>query len=76
MTLISKNVMATLLIITILISVVGTWAAISSLMAYREVPVAEGTPEASGKVSVYVLPPPAEATGKVTVTVLPSKEGG
>ena len=74
---ISKNIMAALLIITMLISVIGTWAAINSMIPYEELPVAkEPTPVTSGKVSVYVLPPPPEITGKVTVNVLPYKEGG
>ncbi|UCD03358.1 MAG: hypothetical protein JSV63_01845 [Candidatus Aenigmatarchaeota archaeon] len=68
-----------LLVITLIISFIGTLAAISSF-TYRDIPVVEkDLSQTSGKVSVYVLPPPpppAETTGKVSVYVLPSEEGG
>ena len=77
MALISKNIMAALLLITIIISAVGTWAAISSLAPYEEVPVViEPNPVTGGRVSAYVRGPPPVLTGEVTVNVLPSKEGG
>ena len=72
----SKSVIFVLLFITLIISFIGTLAAISSF-TYREVPVfQEENTQSSGKVSVYVVPPPVEITGKVSVNVLPSEEGG
>ena len=47
---ISKNVLAALLVITILISITGTWVALSSLTPYVEVPIGEES-IAVGKVS-------------------------
>lgn len=80
MTQTSKNVLAALLIVTIIISVVGTLTALSSLTPYEDVLIAErDLSETAGKVSVYVLPPPVEPvvmTGKVTVNVATSEEGG
>ena len=71
---ISKNLIAVLLIATILISVAGTWIALSSLnpATYEEVTSAkEDLDQATGRVSVYVTRP-AELTGRVTVNVVES----
>jgi len=77
---ISKNILATLLIITLVITAVGTWIALSSMTSYGETPVDKTVNGATGKVSVYLLSPPktGAATGRVTVTLLDnnSEEGG
>ncbi len=71
----TKNLLAILLLITMIISFMGTLAAISSLINYRQVPVSADTGQSVGKVSVYVTPAPPEVTGKVTVN-LESMDGG
>lgn len=75
-----KNVLAVLLIITMFISLVGTLAAVtllSSQTGYRQVPVSEEPDNVgSGKVSAYLIPPPAETTGRVAAYVVSSEEGG
>lgn len=76
----SKNLLAVLLIVTMIISLMGTITAISVLMSYggySNVPVSLDKPEeASGRVTVYLASPPADATAKVAVTVSPSEDGG
>ena len=77
----SKNVLAVLLILTVIISLVGTLTVLSSLFPYQEVPVSDMS-QASGEVTVYLLPPeppvgpPVETTGEVTLNLITSKEGG
>ena len=69
---ISKNVLAALLILSIMVSALGTWAALSSL-AGNQIPVSgEDGSSASGRVTVYVTPPPVETEGKVLVEVVES----
>jgi hypothetical protein len=72
----SRNILAVLLVLTMIISLVGTLAALSSLMSgeYRSVPVGELQSQTTGRVSVYL--PPDITAGKVTVNLLPSEEGG
>jgi hypothetical protein len=72
----SRNILAVLLVLTMIISLVGTLAALSSLVSegYSTVPVGGGQSQSTGKVSVYL--PPDETAGRVTVNVLPSEEGG
>ncbi len=72
----SRNLLAVLLVLTMIISLVGTLAALGSLMSggYKETPVGEPTSQTSGKVSVYV--PPELTAGRVVVNLLPSEEGG
>lgn len=70
----SKNILAVLLIITIMVSVIGTMAAISSLLPKKPVPVVEDLSVTSGKVSVYLQETPIELTGKVTVNLV--EDGG
>ncbi|MCD6496551.1 MAG: hypothetical protein J7K54_04740 [Candidatus Aenigmarchaeota archaeon] len=81
MTGISKNLLAVLMILTIIISLVGTLTAIYS-MQFRK---AQTLPEANtgtAKVSVNLLgspsppPEPVTVTGKVAVYVTPKTEGG
>ena len=74
MAVVSKNLIAVLLIITILISVAGTWIALSSLnpATYEEVTSAkEDLDQTTGRVSVHVIRP-AQLTGRVTVNVVES----
>ena len=71
----TKNMLAVLLIITIIISFMGTLAAITSLTKYKTASVYQDKTEVDGKVSVYVIPPPVETEGKVAVTVLPENGG-
>jgi len=73
----TKNMLALLLIITLVISFVGTLAAIMSLSAQNVVPVSGSSPQlATGRVSVYIPQPPVSRVGEVLVNVLPSEEGG
>ena len=73
-----KNAIAAILIVTILISVLGTWAALSSLAGtgtgYRGTPVKEDTSKASGRVALDLRPPPAPAiaTGEVALNLIES----
>ncbi len=72
----SKNVLAVLLVVTMLVSLIGTMAALTSL-TYKEVPVSQENPgQTDGKVSVYLLPSPVDTAGKVSVNVLPVEDGG
>jgi len=76
MVVIPKNAIAAILIVTILISVLGTWAALTSLAGtgYREVPVNKNTPTATGRVALDLRPPPAPAiaTGEVSLNLVES----
>ncbi len=76
MVLIAKNAIAAILIVTILISMIGTWAALSSMNGngYREAPIKQDTSKASGKVSLDLVPPPAPAvaTGEVALNLVES----
>jgi hypothetical protein len=77
----SRNVLAVLLAITMIVSLVGTMAAIAVISGYggyQKVPVSSGNPDggSSGKVSVYLTPEPAPVTGKVTVYLDSSEDGG
>ncbi len=65
----TKNMLAILLIITMIVSMIGTMAAISSLLPKQPVPVVEDLSTSTGKVSVYLEPAPIVTTGKVTVFV-------
>jgi hypothetical protein len=73
---ISKNILAVLLAVTIVISVVGTWVTFMIMSGQFKVPVSPGEPVASGKVGVTVLsdiPPvpaePMETDGMVAVII-------
>jgi hypothetical protein len=72
----SKNLLAVLLIITMLMSVIGTLAALSvtlSYPGYSVVPVdveGERPDQSFGEVSVNLLPPPTVVTGRVAATLL------
>jgi hypothetical protein len=74
----NRNVLAVLVVMTMVISLIGTVAAIAILSGYggyRQMHVSAGSlNEGSGRVSVYMEPPPV--TGKVTVNVVSSEEGG
>jgi len=72
MVVIPKNVVAVLLLVTILVSVIGTWAALSTLTptTFQRAPTPMDTSQVTGKVTVYVMPPPPEATGEVIVDVV------
>ena len=78
----SKNVLAALLIVTIIISVFGTWTALSSLVPYQGVPQAEDISTASARVSVdYMvtpnLPPePDYSDAEVNVNLVDETQGG
>jgi hypothetical protein len=63
----TKNLLAVLLLITMIISVIGTLAAISALIPRQPAPVVKDLSQASGKVSVYLEEHPVESTGKVTL---------
>jgi len=78
MTQISKNILAMLLIFTILISVFGTWITLVVMSGQYKVPVSPPRHVASGKVGVNVLSEsgilaepaePREIDGKVSVIV-------
>lgn len=76
---ISRNLMAVLLLITILMTTIGTWAALISLseMEYTDVPTEPIDPTAqTGRVSVYLVPPPMSLTGNVSLNLIDLKEGG
>ena len=67
---VSKNILSALLFVTIMISLLGTWIAISAIISQQEVPVTAGDRTlASGRVAVYVMPEPAKATGKVVLNL-------
>jgi len=76
MTDVSKNTLAILMIITIMISFIGLWAAFASISQFNKAPTEtkDGT-ISSARVAVTVTgpsPPPEPdfATGKVYVTVV------
>ena len=79
----SKDFMAILLVITIIISVFGTLTAMYSMLDYKKVQEAPYENTAQAKVSVNLVgdgdtvsvPEPVSVTGKVFVNVLP-EEGG
>lgn len=71
---ISKNILAAMLIVTLLISAFGTWVTLMVMSGQFKLPVPPEPPTAHGKVSVNVLsdviPTPAEPSdteGKVAV---------
>jgi hypothetical protein len=70
----NRNVITVLVAITMVISLVGTMAAIAAVSGYgsQHPPSNEDT----GKVSVYLLPEPAPVTGKVSVYLDSSEDGG
>ncbi len=75
----SRNVLAVMVIMTLIISLIGTITAISVMMKYgdyRKVPVSEMPNGESGKVSVYLAPSPMDVSGHVSVSLLTSEEGG
>ncbi|MBN2330688.1 MAG: hypothetical protein JXC85_02635 [Candidatus Aenigmarchaeota archaeon] len=76
MTRISKNILAALLVVTVVISVFGTWVTLMVTTGQFKLPVPPEPPTAHGKVSVnvlsdVVLPPaePSETEGRVAVFV-------
>ena len=75
---IDKNVLAALLVITIVISVFGTWITLSSMVSYEEIPAAEEfTNSRTGRVRVVAWSPPvSEVAGKVAVNLVNPEEGG
>lgn len=82
---VSKDIMAVLLVVTIIISIFGTITAMYSMLNYKKVSEAV-SPDNVGtaKVSVNLYDPnaplsasvPVTVTGKVFVNVLPESEGG
>ena len=76
----SKGVLAVLLIITMMISLVGTMTAVLVLMnhdGYVSVPVGESDSDKStGRVSAYMPSQPVDATGRVAANLLSFGEGG
>jgi hypothetical protein len=77
MAIVSKNLLAGLLVFTIILSLLGTLVTLSAINNYSRVPVSNKDVE-SAKVSVIVAgppappAPPAEITGQVGVVVVPS----
>ncbi len=73
---ISKNILAALLVITVIISVFGTWLTLMVMSGQFKVPVSPAEPVSSGKVGVTVLSDitpepgePMETGGKVALLV-------
>jgi hypothetical protein len=67
---VSRTTIFVLVILTLLISILGTWTVLSQLNAAT--PVAADHATASGKVSFTITPPPqtdAIASGKVTFAI-------
>ncbi len=59
---ISKNILAVLMIATVIISVFGVWITLLVASGQLKVPVAPGEPQGSGEVAVFVMSdPPARA---------------
>jgi hypothetical protein len=71
MAFVSRNLLAALIAITMIVSLAGTIAAIAVISGnsgYSMVPVSLGNQDGgSGKVAVYLAPEPAPVTGKVAV---------
>jgi hypothetical protein len=65
----SKSLLAILLLLSIMISLLGSWAAISSLSSFAPVPVSQQPQGGTGKVSVFVEPPDADYEKKGEVKV-------
>ena len=51
---ISKNILAVLMIVTVVVSVFGVWITLLVATGQLKVPVAPSEPEGSGEVSVFV----------------------
>jgi hypothetical protein len=73
---ISKNILAVLMIATVIISVFGVWITLLVATGQLKVPVSPGEIEGSGEVSVYVRQDaplktlkPSENTAEVSVLV-------
>ena len=82
---ISKNILAALLILTIVVSVFGTINAMNSLSNYQQIPLSgtDDLSQSSAEVTVYVKPPPKAPPSPVSITgevfvnlVEPSNIGG
>lgn len=83
---IPKGIIIVLLIITVLISVLGTWTVLDQLSEVRvqQVVKPSGSPTGTAEVSITVLDPNApkappktsSATGEVAITVLEPPRGG
>ena len=70
---ISKNTLLVLVVLTILISLLGTWTVINETAKARAyAPTATGEASAQGRVSMTVKPVPEAVmtTGHVTVTII------
>ncbi len=64
---VSKNTVAILLVIVILLSIAGTWVALN---VSQPSPVSTGgEPSAAGEVRVFVQPEPVKITGNVAVNI-------
>ena len=74
---ISKNTLLVLVVLTIVVSLLGTWTVINEASKVR---VAEGmaddNPSSTGKVSISVkeAPEPVGATGQVVLNIIDSEE--
>jgi hypothetical protein len=68
---ISKNIIAVLLVLTIVASTVATLSVLNMYSGRDLTPITElGKPLASAEVSAYVKPSPVTTTGKVAVNVV------
>lgn len=72
----SKNTLLVLVVLTIIISLLGTWTVISesSKMASSS-PFTPGNPEASGKVTIDIQPPVQNVAvvGQVILNIVPEE---
>jgi hypothetical protein len=70
----NRNILAILVAITMIVSLVGTMAAVAVMSGYGGSQQSHNTD--SGKVSVYLTSAPVPVTGKVTVYLGSSEEDG
>ena len=77
---ISKTVVVVLVILSVLISILGTWVTLSEISNVRPSSVVYKAPAQGGRVSISIISPSEKATssidGKVTLTVIKPKGEG
>ena len=68
---ISKNTLLVLVVLTIIVSLLGTWTVINEATKVRAQPAGPAADATTGKVSGDVLPPPepVSATGQVVIAI-------
>lgn len=69
---ISKNTLLVLVVLTIIVSLLGTWTVINEATKVQGQPVGQTVDSTTGKVSVDVIAPvePVTTTGQVVINII------